>query len=131
MSKCMSESHNALRNILCSNWKLHAPNVWAHPHCQPFLQSVSAHFSQSRHLFLPLCCILCIISKTSKQMTRSFNWPQIFFWPNVKDAVILIRATRDRIFSLLKTMFSCRNITFPQLIGCRRRLLQKLARKIA
>ena len=29
----------------CSNWKLHAPNVRAHTHCQPFLQSVSENFS--------------------------------------------------------------------------------------
>ena len=51
-----------------------------------------------------------IKSKTSKQLPKSFYWQQIFFWPNVKEAVILIRATREKIFSLMNTMLNCRNI---------------------
>ena len=70
-------------------------------------------------------------SKTSVQLIKSFNWLQIFFWTNFNEAVILIRATRERIFNPLNTMFSCRNRPFPQLIACRKWLLQKLARKFA
>ena len=65
-------------------------------------------------------------SKTSEQLARSFNLPQIFYRPNVKEAVILIRATQERIVSLLNTMFSCHNIPFLQLIGCFKNLHEKL-----
>ena len=69
-------------------------------------------------------------SRTSEQLSSSFNWPDIIFWPNVEEAVILIRATRKWIFSVLETIFSCHNKLFLQpIIGCK--LLLKLARKVA
>ena len=58
---------------VCSNWKLHAPNVWVHKHCQPFLQSVGTTFSQSRRLFWLSCGILCI-----KQCQKFLsNWQEV------------------------------------------------------
>ena len=93
--------------IFCSHLKLHALNAWA----------------PSRLFWFPWG----ILSNTSEQLASSFNWSEIFFWPNLKEAVILIRAIRERILNLLNTMFNCRNMPYPQLIGCRKRLLQNLA----
>ena len=45
---------------VCSNWKLHDPNVWAHTHCQLFLQYVSATLSLLMRFFWLPCGILCI-----------------------------------------------------------------------
>ena len=106
MSKCSSKYHYAtfFAASVCSNWKLHGPNTWSDTHCQPFLQSVNATFSQFMRLFWRPCGILYIKQrkKTSEQLARSFNWLQIFFWPNVnRQAVIFICATRERIVSLL------------------------------
>ena len=72
-----------------------------------------------------------VTSKTFEQLTKSFNWPKIFFWRNVKEAVILIRTTQEIIFSQLNTMFSNHYRSFLQLIGCRKWLLHKTCTKVA
>ena len=134
MSKRRSTSRNILRNFLCGNsfqqlevaCTKHVSERILSIHCQPILQSVSANFSQSRQLFWPPCGILYI--KQHQKLLS--NW-RSFNWPNLKEAVFLIRTTRKRILSLLNILFSCRNRLFTQLIVCRKRLLQKLQRKIA
>ena len=72
-------------------------------------------------------------SKTSEQLVRIFNWQQIFFWLNVREAVTLIGAIGREysLFSLVNTMFICHNRLYPQLMGYRKWFLHKFERKVA
>ena len=108
---------NFFVKTVCSNWKMHASNVWAHTHCQPFLQSVSTTFSQSRQLFCPSNSVKNFWSAVEK-----FLWTaDIFFLTKTQGRYPHSCKSEENI---LGAMFSCRNVSFLQLIDCRKRLLQ-------
>ena len=129
-------SHNTLRNFLCDIRLQQLEVACAKRVSTCTLQIIPAickcnYFSVKAVILTSSCHVVHqATSKTSEQLAMSFNWPQIFFWTNLKEDVILIRATRKRIFRLLNTMFSCRNRPFPQLIICHKRFQQKLVAKL-
>ena len=136
MSKRRSKSYNKLRSFLFGN-RLQELEVACAERVSEFtLPTIPAI---CKHNFFSVKLVILaslghfmhqVASKTFEQLARSINLPHIFFRLNVKETVTLIRATRKRIFSLLNTMFSCRNRPFPQLIGCRKWLLQNMYEKL-
>ena len=124
MSKRRSEDRNTLATFfaatVCRTWKSYTPSVRAHTHCQPFLQSINANFSQSRWLFGPPCGILCI-KQRHKLLRRGVLIYGRYFQTKRQGGCYFHPFNSGE-----NIQFSRRNRSFPQLSRCHKRLLQNL-----
>ena len=84
------------------------------------LQTIPA--TCKRNFFSVKAIILTSMCDILHQATSKSH---IFFKPNINDAVILIRATQEKIFSQLNTIFNYPNRPFPELVSSLKRLLQR------
>ena len=112
MVKHKSKSHNTLRKFL-GGTRLQQLKVSCAKRVRAYTLQAIPPICKRDFFSVKVVILTCLwhfvyqaTSKKIEQLSRSFNWLQIFFWPNVKEAVILIHAI-DHSRSLLATADGC------------------------